>query len=124
MATQLNSIVHLMTGGPTGDVASLPSPAQALKISTRSEGWFRVPLYGANETRIAPGSTGAQAVAPVATPLPAAGAASAAGWKYLDEGESWTLPPALDGAFYQDVEIWEIGVTEVDIDGTNPGWGR
>lgn len=122
--SQLNIKVHMMTGGPIGDVASLPNPATALKISTRSEGWFRVYLYGANESRIAPGASGAQVAAPVVTPAPAAGAAAASGWFYLKANESRALPPALNGAFYQDVEIWEIGTAEVDIDGTDPGWGR
>lgn len=117
MSSYQNTLVHKMTGGPVGDVAELASNTQCLKISTRSEGWFRVPVYGELEAYVAPS-------APVATPAPAAGAASASGWKYLQAGESWTLPQLEGQSYYRAVEIWEIGTSFVDIDGTNPGWGR
>lgn len=117
MSTQLNTKNHLMTGGPIGDVVSLTSPTRTLRIATRSEGWFQVPVYSETEDRVVPS-------VPVATPAPAAGNEAADGWKHLKANEPWTLPQLPAGSYYQDVILWEIGTDEVDIDGTDPGYGR
>lgn len=116
--TQNNIVLHRMTGGPTGDVVTLPYATQAVRITTTGDCWVRVPVYGPQDTYAAP-------TAPVATPLPAAGGEAATGWVHLSANSTWNAPPLQYGYYYKGVAIWEITADgEVTIDGTQPGWGR
>lgn len=117
-ATQNNILLHRMTGGGAGDVVSLPFPSTAVRITTTGECWIQIPVYGPQDVYTAP-------TAPVATPLPAAGAEAAAGWVHLVANDTYNAPPLQYGQYYQGVALWEITADgQVTIDGTQPGWGR